>query len=145
MRDNIFLQSLRNEIDNDPKELGYTGKDSQEIADLLNAVGGSSDELNNDPLDAYKIVNVLDLGDLRALDSTDISILNLMVSAGIVDISNANVQSLFGTIFAGKDTLTALNVLAKRSVSRADFLGFSEISFDQVERAQLDIFQPQEL
>lgn len=132
------LQVLRTEIDTDPKSLGYEGKTSQEITDLLNTVGLSAETVDAGVIDAYEVVNALEGTDVAALTTLQLQRLSLVVSAGLVDISAAKIQSFLAGLFgAGTDTRTNLIALGQKSASRAEVLGLPIVKKEFVERAQL--------
>lgn len=129
--------ALKTELDTDPKTLGYSGKTSQEIADLLNTVGLSSETVNIGVIDSYEIINVLDASEVAALSTTKLQTLMLITSTGKTDASNANVKLIFQSLFgAGTNSRTALLALANKSASRAEALGFGTVEKWDIERAQ---------
>lgn len=131
------LQILVDEISVDPKGMGYSGKSSQEIMDLLNAVGGSGETVNVGVLDAYLIVNELVVSEFTALSATKRQAIQLVVSAGQVDVSNEMVKNLFLNCFeVGSETRDNLIAIATRSASRAEVLGLPTIKKEYVEWAQ---------
>lgn len=137
MRENIDYQALKNEINTDPKELGYEGKSPQEIANLMNTIGLSEETVNAGVLEAYKIVNALEANEVAALTSAQRELLNLIISAGQVDASNSKIQAFFLNLFgAGTTTRTNLIAVSIRSASRAEVLSFPSMRSWFIIRAQ---------
>lgn len=119
-----YLQDLKNELSNDPKIMGYSGKSEEEIADLLNTIGGSNETVNAGVLESYEIVNALDASEITALTDAERTILGLIISAGKVDSSNPQIQAIFLNIFPTGTSRANLIALSKRSVNRAEKLGY---------------------
>ncbi len=128
---------LKTELDNDPKGLGYSGKTDREAADLLNALGLSHEEVDNDVLEAYKILDATDPTEWAALSAVEKERYQLLISAGRLNVKSENVKSAFGKMFGlGTVTRAALLALTKRDASRAEILFGQGVSLLDVHKAR---------
>lgn len=120
------LAALASEIANDPLSLGYAGKTDPQVAALLNLASGAGSAAgfkNSIPL--QQVAQAIVPADLLALTSLQLQQLSFIMefSGGSFDASNANTQTLFGTIFTGKtNTITAFSALAAKTLCRAEVL-----------------------
>jgi len=116
------LTALKNEINNDPRALGYAGKTSAQQAAILNAQSGDTLSINA-LLDAYQVINATDPTEWAALSAQEKQRFQTITGAGQVDVSNANVRGQFQAMFgAGTATRAALLALTNRQVTRAEKL-----------------------
>jgi hypothetical protein len=115
--------ALKTEIETDPKTLGYAGKTSQEVADLLNEVGLSDETISRGLLPTSEIMECFVAGEMGAITSSEFSMLQLVCNREQLDMGNANIQGIFTSIFAG-GTDTRNNLIAKATMdaSRAEAL-----------------------
>ena len=123
-----FLPELKEELENDPQGVGYWGKEAGEVTELMNTVGLTNQKVSVGLIDAYKITNAVEAADFHGLSATDMNKLTFIVSAGIVDVSNQNIQHCFKVLF-GPSTTTRANLIAlsTRDATRAEFLGFGKM------------------
>lgn len=130
--------ALKAEIDTDPKNLGYSGKNNEEIVLLLNNIGLSDETVARGVISAHEIVSACDFNELRLLSDKEQAQLLFIVSAGQVNTSDTNIKTIFAGLFSnGTTTRMNLLALADRAVSRAEALGFNIIEIWDVERAKL--------
>jgi hypothetical protein len=134
------LAALATEIATDPLALGYANKNDTLVAALLNLSPQPT------PVSGYKnsiplqqVVQAIVPADLLALTAIQLQqlLFILQFSGGTFDASNANTQTLFGTIFTGKtNTITAFSALATKSLSRAEVLWGSGFSISAAQISQ---------
>lgn len=118
------LPALKTELTTDPKSLGLVALSGVEAAAKLNLAGASVETLPIETVvDSWRIVSCVTFTDWGALAAADRQLLQIIVSANRVDIGNANIRSLFQSLF-GAATTTRANLLAlvNKSVSRAEKL-----------------------
>jgi hypothetical protein len=137
--------SLKSELDNDPKKLGYADYSEQthrltidqDLANLLNKVGLSKETAGSGVIQAYKVVNACVYSELELLTPEQQAILTFIVSAGQVDVGNLGIKALFNGLFeAGTQTRANLQALAVRSASRAEMLFGRAVSLLDVHKAR---------
>lgn len=117
-------QALRIELDTDPLGLGYAGKTSQQIADILNQVRQAIDR-DIGVVPAWRLVAAVNPDEWAALPAQEKQRLALFVSAGFVDTQSANVRSALSAMFgpaAAPLTRAAIAALQSRKGSRAEQL-----------------------
>lgn len=117
---------LKQEIETDPKGLGYSGMSDQEIVDKLNEIGGSGETKIKTSIAMSDILKALVYSEVIALTTPQIQILELFTVSNDIDPSDTNIQEVFKGIFgAGTTTRSNLLALATESCSRAEKLGFA--------------------
>lgn len=133
------LVALHNEIVNDPVTLGYAGKTDQQVADLLNSLttGRTRNRTSVTKNEILAAMRNVDYPTTSANDQIRWNKLNLVLSTDTIDASSTNIRDVFSAIFAGTATLTALNALATRIVSRAEELGLGPITAGDVQQARV--------
>ena len=116
---------LNVEIATDPKSLGYSGKSNPDIAALLNAIGGSSETIDQGALDGQELQKAVVISEYTALSDIqrDAWVLIISAGAGQVDIADQRVRGQIAAIW-GSGTTTRANLLAltSRDASRAEVL-----------------------
>jgi hypothetical protein len=130
---------LKTEMDTDPKSLGYAGKSNPEVADLINTVGLSGEEVDVGIIDGQELSKAVIISEYTALSNAERQGWATILSAGDgqVDIDDSRVVDQIGAIW-GAGTTTRANLLAlrKRSASRAEVLfgvGVAVSKFDVAE------------
>lgn len=125
----INFVALKNEINNDPKSLGYAAfteiGDDQSVANLLNAIGEGGDfQIDNEPVSPSKVVAVISQVDFDVLTPTALQKLQFLLSlSGGLDLADSSVLGLVSSVFpADGATRTALLLLSKRQGCRAEVL-----------------------
>lgn len=112
----------------------YDKLDPTEAAAALNAL---SVEAPRGVVSSHEVVAVLVAGDRNKIDPTDLQWLMLVLSAGSVDVGNANVRDLLVSILAAstgsKDGIIALSTVM---ISRADELGLGPVTPTDVKMAR---------
>lgn len=124
---NMDYTILKNEIQTDPKALGYapnvTSGNDAAIANLLNTVGLSNETVPKEVVNSFEIMSAIVYSEWVVLTSDQKNYLLTIISAGQVDPANGNIKTAFGTIFgASTVTRTNLNAIATRPASRAEVL-----------------------
>jgi len=116
---------LKNEIDTDPKGLGYAGKTDPEVAELLNTIGLSSENIDVGVIDGQELSKAVEIPEYTALTDAERQGWTTIVSAGDgqVDVDDLRVVAQIGAIW-GSGTTTRANLLAlkARRCSRAEAL-----------------------
>jgi hypothetical protein len=118
-------QTLKTELDDDPKGLGYTGQTDQEAADKLNEVGASGETIVRESVETADIITALysNKDEFASLTDSEVAKLNLLSPVG--SIAPTDLQAVFLDIFSTgvRPTIrAALIALATRSASRADIV-----------------------
>lgn len=117
------INALKTEIDTDPKSLGYAGKTDKEIADLMNEIGLSNEEILRGAVPAEEMLSAMVYDDLILLTDIQLQIIAIYTANGELDIANPNIQRIFKQIFPqGKASRDNLLALAYRVASRAEAL-----------------------
>jgi len=120
------INVLKTEINTDPKNLGYAGKTDQEIADLMNEIGLSQEQILRGAVPAEEMLSAMVYDDLILLTDVQLQIIAIYTANGDLDIANPNIQRIFKQIFPqGKASRDSLLALVYRSASRAEIV-FSE-------------------
>lgn len=116
------------------KDPTYERMSVDEAADALNAL---TVEVPRGVVSSHEVVAVLVAGDRNKIDPTDLQWLMLVLSAGTVDVGNANVRDLLVSILAqstgSKDGIIALSTV---NVSRAAELGLGPVTPADVKMAR---------
>ncbi len=125
--------ALKNEIQNDPKTLGYAGKSDLAIADIMNTIGLSNEFINRGVIPSYEVINATVPAEWAVLTVPEKQRYQTITGAGQIDSSNANVRAAFQAMFAtGTQTRINLTALLTRSCSRAEALGLGNINHEQI-------------
>lgn len=117
----VQYPTLKTELVTDPKTLGLPGMDAATAAAKLNEAGASAEtKMLETVLPAYKILGATIQAEFDALSATEKQRYSIIISAGLVDVSNTNIRAAFQTMFAGGTTTRAnLIALVNRPISRA--------------------------
>lgn len=116
---------LAGELTSDPQTVGYSGAvtDAAKSALVNQRTGNGSASVFRNDIKTAEIVNAIVAADFAVLTAVQVQKLALMLQAGILDATQANVRTIFLGIFAGMaNTITALTALASRTGSRAEVL-----------------------
>ena len=128
---------LKNEILNDPKSLGYAGKEIYQIVDLLNVIGLSNEVIDRGIIASYEVINATIPAEWAALTAQEKQRYQTITGAGQIDSSNKNVRATFQAMFvAGTQTRTNLIALLTRLCSRAEALGIGNVNNEDVIKAK---------
>jgi hypothetical protein len=114
------LQTLKDEIANDPLTRGYSGMTDAQIADDLNT---EYRERNLDRLDASTVFNAINKAELNALtDANKATVWNIL-HLGQVNPFGLEAEIFVDIFSGGSQTITELEAIRKQSQSRAVELG----------------------
>ncbi len=131
-----FYTALKSEIQTDPKTLGYLGESDQWVTDKLNEIEASDETLTVNSVGTPDILKSIVWDEVSGFSAAQIQWINLFTYGEGIDPGNDNIKNMFQGIFAGcEQTLGNLNDIAKRSVSRAEKLGFQIVDLHDVENA----------
>lgn len=127
--------TIRNEVNNDPLVLGYSGNTDLWITQKINEVGASGETVpEEDNLDIRTIMDNLVKTEIDSLDARQTNLL-----AGILSNSKLNPVScmpILESIFiAGTTTIANIQALTTKLASRAKVLGIPDVELYQVENA----------
>lgn len=132
------FQVLKNELINDSKNLGYAGKTSQQIADLINTIGLSNETVSRGAIPSYEIISALVYAELETLNEKETLQLQLIVAGGQVNVDDPKIKTIFAGLFAqGAESRDNLLALATRPASRAEALDLGFVYKWNIEKAQL--------
>lgn len=128
--------ALKTEVQTDPAILNYgtwaTSADDDRIAALIN--DPTKRNLPNVLVASYQIVNCFDPSEFGAFTAVPLAKISAILSAGTVDLVNANVRTIANNIFpsAGptRAALAALWAAKVQKQSRATELGWAVTSED---------------
>lgn len=122
------VAALKAELTNDPQVLGLTAAmavgDHGTAAKLLNQIrAGGAYQVDRENVLTYMLFASIDATEFSTLTVLQLTQLQVILSAGQVDLGKANIRAMLSAIFppAGP-TRTALAVLAKRQGSRAEVI-----------------------
>lgn len=139
--------ALKNEIENDPENIGYAGKTDQEVADLLN-------QKNVNRLRSISINEVLIWAGKRGaftklkahrnepdhIGNLCETALAMFGSADSLDLENTDVQTMLGAFVSGgvftQEDANSLLETATFKISRAESLGFNGLGAGDVNFAR---------
>lgn len=121
------LQTLRDEIDNDPQSLGYSGKTNFQIAQILNTVGLSGETVDVPFVTTGEIQGAVVGSEYLLLTAPQRDLWDAVLSAANtsrgVPIDNTNIRGqILDTWDPGTATRSNLAALQTRSASRAEVL-----------------------
>lgn len=127
------LLILKDELDNDPKMLGYAGKSDPECAALLNEIGLSGETIGNTALSARAVRDEIIADEFAAISQGKRDLIILILGNGDLqlDITNEKLVAQFMSTFtvaAAPDTRAALTALETRPCSRAEALFDANVS-----------------
>ena len=129
--------ALKTEITTDPDGYGYSGKSDREVANLMNEVREAIG-INRRIISTHEVWGATVIGELKALSSGDQQIYFALLGMGTIDVEDANTRTAFADLFgAGTSTRTNLIALQTRDGSRAEQLGFGNVTHGDVARAKL--------
>lgn len=118
-------------------ELAAPAYDKMTIDEAAAALNAPTVEVPRGVVSSHEVVAVLVAGDRNKIDPTDLQWLTLVLSAGSVDVGNANVRDLLISILAAstgsKDGIIALSTI---TISRAEELGLGEVTPADVKMAR---------
>lgn len=125
------LAALKTEITSDPAAIGYAAAngDHEAIAKLLNRPQRTIDA---ETLPSGLLVSCIDRVEFAALQAADKQYLNLFVTAGDVPMSTNVRQALRALFPVGSETRTKINQATRRAGSRAEELGFGQVTESNV-------------
>lgn len=123
------LVALKNEIQNDPQSIGYSGKSHEDIAKLLNRPVRNVDR---DTISGGQIAACLVKADWTALSAADKNYLQVFIAAQDMPLTIQLKNELGGLFGVGTGTRTNLLVMLKQSGSRAKELGLESVTTSDV-------------
>jgi hypothetical protein len=118
------IQTLVDELTNDPLGRNYTPMTNIQVADSLNTADIQRDLSS---LDTNTIMEAIDETELNALTDRQIMELQLVAAQDSVDPFGWAADWLIRIFGAGSATITALAPLRRETVSRAEQLGYGGI------------------
>lgn len=127
------LQSLKDELINDPLSRGYAAMDDVQAANSLNA---PDRQPNRESLTSDQLMGALDENEYNALVARGKKYWDLLVTAGGIPLTTIVKQQL-STLFPDpSNTRTNLLALLKRVGSRAEELGLGSVTSSNVADAR---------
>lgn len=137
-------QALKTELTGDGRELGFSDHlnngdtDNQWCADRLNKVGASSETLIVNSVSSNDVLKCIVWSEVSGFSTAKILWINLFTFGSGIDPDDSNIKNMFQGIFTGcTETLANLNNIAKRSCSRAEKLGWPEITKGDIYNARI--------
>lgn len=125
---------LKTEIVGDPLALGYLGMTSAQVAASLN---GLTRARLRDVISAYEIVDTIVPAEWAAISTAEQRRIEFIVSAGAVNMRNANVRAAFIAAFGpATATRAALAALQSELVSRCNELKLPSLHTGDVDYAR---------
>lgn len=120
----INYTQLANEINTDPKSLGYAGKSDYEIATLMNTPGASAETIFRTYTPTEDIAAGIVRSEYDALATAGKTYLNEVILEGDrVKTGDATLRSQIASLFgAGTQTRTNLTAVASKSATRGEVL-----------------------
>lgn len=143
MADPVFLAALKQELVNDPVGIGYTapnaGVEADAIidGDLINTVNRLVDVQT---LSASELFEAIDQGDwsARTADQKDDIRLVLGLGDNIKIAPGTKARDILANALSGASaSLANLGVIGTKTVSRAEELGFSRVTYGDIQNARL--------
>lgn len=131
--------ALSTEITTDPEGLGYSGKTYPEIADLLNTVGLSSEQIGAGAVDGQELSKAVVISEYLSLTDAARAGWTAILTAGNgqIDAGDSNVVAQIAAIWGvGTTTRANLLALATRSASRAEVLFGSGVIISKFDVAE---------
>lgn len=116
-------QTLKTEINTDPKAIGYADKSDYDISVLMNTPGASSETLFKSYTPTEDLVACIVRPEFDALAAAGKTYLDMVFQAPKVKTGDATLRTQMGSLFAaGTSTRTNLTNAASRAASRAEIL-----------------------
>lgn len=91
-----------------------------QIADAMNVVGTTTIWMPCVP--AASILSAILVADMSGLTAAQLAYLQMLLAPGTIDATSQNVRTNFGSIFAGKTSLTNLSNVSARKATRFEAL-----------------------
>lgn len=127
-------QILKNELINDPLGRGYSSMTSAAAAVSLSTVNRTR---SRSVISAYEVVDAIVPAEWNILTTAEQRRIELIISAGQVNVLNANVRAAFLAAFgAGTATRTNLAALQTENISRVVELGLPAVHAGDVAYAR---------
>jgi hypothetical protein len=117
-------QTLKTEINTDPKALGYAGKSDYDVSVLMNTPGASAETIFKSYTPIEDVVACLVRAEYDALAAAGKTYLNEVVLKGTkVKTGDATLRAQLAALFgAGTTTRTNLTNIASRQAARSEIL-----------------------
>jgi hypothetical protein len=130
---NNSLQPLFAELTADPEGRGYGAMTPEQVVESL--LAPIQTERTN--LSSGEIYNAIVPADFVGLTDANRQYVRDILGLGSVDVSTGtNARSVLVSVFAGKPTLANLAASVQSSTSRAQQIGYSEVTTAMVERCR---------
>ncbi len=117
---------LKDEVANDPASLGYSGKSSLEVEELINEVASNAADTNRRALrsrvESWEIIGATTYGQYIGLTADQKQLYGAIIACGHVDPSDATIRTHFAQLFPSGASRTQLEALQWRGASRAEAL-----------------------
>lgn len=114
------MVKLRSELVGDPLGRGYAGMSDAAALTSLRTVNRT---LPRDTVPVYEVREAITLADWNGLTAAQREYLTMLFQSDVIYNKAGNIRTALGSIFAGKTTLTNLQALQTRAVSRLEELG----------------------
>jgi len=133
------MDTLRDELTNDPLTRGYAAMTDRQVVDDLNALSRVRERTT---MSAGEIMEAIDGAEFAALSDADTARVDRVLGLGaevIIGPGNAHnaVQEMTGAFGVGSATITALAARRDVTVSRGDELGIGFVRPGNVMEARL--------
>lgn len=134
----INYTALANEINTDPKALGYAGKSDYEISQIMNTPGASAETLFRSYTPVEDIIAAIVRSEYDALAAAGKTYLNeVVLKSAKVKTGDATLRTQIAQLFgAGTQTRTNLTAVASRAASRAEVLFGEDINVTDADVAR---------
>ena len=120
------LITLANELNNDPKGLGYAGgKNNSQDANLLNTPGASNEKISAGLIPSWQVMDQIVQSEFILLTSPNQNLFLAYISAGYVDAASSTTQANFVAMFptaTAPTTHANLVALVNRPATRGEIL-----------------------
>lgn len=134
----LSLPALKTELQTDPTGLGYAAHimsgTTWRLADLLNLPRVAIRTFRT-AIPTWEVIAATTKTEYDALTAGNKQLYQILVSAGTIDGSNAEIRAMFASIFSAGPTRTALAAMAERDGTRAEQLFGVSVSTDDCAHA----------
>ena len=130
------MSVLSDELTNDPLALGYSGMDAITAAAKIMATD-TGRTVNITSLTGTQVINAIDKTEFNALTAVKQTKVWNVLHLGNINPFGIEADLFIDAFGGGSTTITALQSIRKKTVSRAAELGLSRIRQGEVEEARL--------
>lgn len=131
-----YIESLKVIIDTDPLTRGYGAMANKEIAESLNSLNGET--RNRTDIPRGEFIRLLDFSEVEVKTEAERSILNMILSQDVIDLSPGSVRDALISIFAGGSIASNVQAALKQPISDAISFGLkiSKVKEGHIEMAR---------